>query len=96
MAAPEVPRFALSTQDDPKLDLARLPFATGTSCNSHGEEHTARFPSNTRTELLDEITIWTDSKDGKSVSWLSGTASLGKYDSADRRSVEGSSEQLLL
>ncbi|KAI4685100.1 hypothetical protein J4E81_008913 [Alternaria sp. BMP 2799] len=63
---------------DNKLDLARLPFATGASCDSHGDEHTARCLSNTRTELIDETTIWTDSEEGKSTSWLSGMVGMGK------------------
>ena len=60
-----------------KLDLARLPFATGASCNSYSEEHNARYLPNTRTELLDETTIWMNSKDGKSISWLGGMVGMG-------------------
>ncbi|KAI1527247.1 WD40 repeat [Pyrenophora tritici-repentis] len=63
---------------DQKLDLAKLPVAIGASFNSHNEEHNARCLPNTRTELLDEITTWANSKDGKSIFWLSGMAGTGK------------------
>jgi hypothetical protein len=63
---------------DQKLDLAKLPIATGASFNSHNEEHNTRCLPNTRTKLLDEITTWANSKDGKSIFWLSGMAGTGK------------------
>ncbi|RAQ98842.1 vegetative incompatibility protein HET-E-1 [Stemphylium lycopersici] len=62
---------------DQKLDLAKLPVATGASFNSHNEEHNARCIPNTRTELLDEITTWANNKDGKSIFWLNGMAGTG-------------------
>jgi hypothetical protein len=62
---------------DRRLDLAKLPVATGASFNSHNEEHNARCLPNTRTELLDEITIRANNKDGKSIFWLSGMAGTG-------------------
>ncbi|KAI1593030.1 WD40 repeat [Pyrenophora tritici-repentis] len=61
-----------------KLDLTRLPVAQGASFNSHNEEHNARCLTDTRTELLDEITTWANNKDGKSIFWLSGMAGTGK------------------
>jgi hypothetical protein len=61
-----------------KLDLTALPAAIGASFNSHNEEHNARCLPNTRTKLLDEITTWANSKDGKSIFWLSGMAGTGK------------------
>jgi hypothetical protein len=63
---------------DQKLDLAKLPIATGASFNSHNEEHNARCLPNTRTELLNEIITWANNKDGKSIFWLSGMAGTGK------------------
>jgi hypothetical protein len=63
---------------DQKLDLAKLPVATGASFDSHNEEHNARCLPNTRTELLDDIATWANSKDGKSIFWLSGMAGTGK------------------
>jgi hypothetical protein len=63
---------------DQKLDLAKVPVATGASFDSHNEEHNARCLPNTRTELLDEITRWANNKDGKSIFWLSGMAGTGK------------------
>jgi hypothetical protein len=55
-----------------------LPVATGASFDSHNEEHNARCLPNTRTELLDDIATWANSKDGKSIFWLSGMAGTGK------------------
>ncbi|KAI5363375.1 hypothetical protein J4E82_011668 [Alternaria postmessia] len=63
---------------DQKLDLRKLPVATGATFNSHNEEHDAQCLPNTRTELLDEITTWANNKDGKSILWLSGMAGTGK------------------
>jgi Mrp family chromosome partitioning ATPase len=63
---------------DQKLDLAKLPIATGASFDSHNEEHNGRCLPNTRTKLLDEITTWANSKDSKSIFWLSGMAGTGK------------------
>ncbi|KAF1957653.1 hypothetical protein CC80DRAFT_471085 [Byssothecium circinans] len=60
------------------LDLTALPVAIGASFSSHNEEHNARCLPNTRTKLLDEITTWANSKDGKSLFWLSGMAGTGK------------------
>jgi hypothetical protein len=69
---------ALTFNIDQKLDLAKLPVATGASFDSHNEEHNARCLPNTRTKLLDEITTWANSKDDKSIFWLSGMAGTGK------------------
>jgi Mrp family chromosome partitioning ATPase len=63
---------------DQKLDLTKLPVAIGASFNSHNDEHNARCLPDTRTELLDEITTWANSKDSKSIFWLSGMAGTGK------------------
>ncbi|KAI2483639.1 WD40 repeat protein [Pyrenophora tritici-repentis] len=63
---------------DQKLDLAKLPIATGASFNSYDEEHNPRCLLNTRTKLLDEITTWANNKDNKSIFWLSGMAGTGK------------------
>jgi pantothenate kinase-related protein Tda10 len=63
---------------DQKLDLTKLPVAKGASFNSHNEEHNAQCLLGTRTKLLDEITIWANNKDSKSIFWLSGMAGTGK------------------
>ncbi|PZD23658.1 WD40 repeat protein [Pyrenophora tritici-repentis] len=63
---------------DQKLDLAKLPVATGAAFNSHNEEHNARCLPNTRTELLEQITRWANDEGGKPIFWLSGMAGTGK------------------
>jgi adenylylsulfate kinase-like enzyme len=63
---------------DLKLDVAKLPVATGASFNSHNEEHNARCLPNTRTELLENITKWANDNGGKPIFWLSGMAGTGK------------------
>jgi hypothetical protein len=61
-----------------KLDLTALPAAKGASYDSHTEEHNARCLKNTRTKLLHDVTSWANSKEGKSIFWLSGMAGTGK------------------
>ncbi|KAF2814318.1 uncharacterized protein BDZ99DRAFT_567968, partial [Mytilinidion resinicola] len=63
---------------DQKLDLSKLPTANGASYNSYTTDENAQCLPNTRTELLDEITIWANNKDSKSIFWLSGMAGTGK------------------
>jgi hypothetical protein len=63
---------------DQKLDLAKLPVAIGALFNSHNEEHNTQCLPKTRTKLLDNIAMWANSKDGKSIFWLSGMAGTGK------------------
>ncbi|KAF1939402.1 hypothetical protein EJ02DRAFT_302446, partial [Clathrospora elynae] len=74
----QVDQTVLTFNIDQKLDLAKLPVATGASFDSHNEEHNARCLPNTRTELLDKIKTWANSKDGRSIFWLSGMAGTGK------------------
>ncbi|KAF2798827.1 hypothetical protein K505DRAFT_346348 [Melanomma pulvis-pyrius CBS 109.77] len=74
----QVDQTVLVLNIDQKLDLAKLPVATGASFNSYDEEHNARCLPDTRTELLDDITTWANNKDGKSIFWLSGMAGTGK------------------
>jgi hypothetical protein len=61
-----------------KLDLAKLPIATGASFYSHNEGHNARCLPNTRTALLHEITQWADHNSGKPIFWLSDMAGTRK------------------
>ncbi|KAI4950375.1 hypothetical protein J4E91_004257 [Alternaria rosae] len=63
---------------DQKLNLARLPVATGAFFNHHHEEHDARRLPISHPELLGEITKWANSKDDKSKLWLSGMVGTGK------------------
>jgi hypothetical protein len=55
-----------------------LPVATGASFDSHNDSHNARCLPITRTELLDDIATWANSKDGESIFWLRGMAGTGK------------------
>jgi len=55
-----------------------LPIAKGASFDSHTEEHNARCLSNTRVELLSQITEWAKDRNGKPIFWLNGMAGTGK------------------
>ncbi|EUC43266.1 hypothetical protein COCMIDRAFT_7303 [Bipolaris oryzae ATCC 44560] len=61
-----------------KLDLPKLPVATGACFNSHDEEHNARCLPNTRSQLLHEVIKWANGKNSKCIFWLSGMAGTGK------------------
>jgi hypothetical protein len=63
---------------DQRLDLAKLPIATGASFDSHTDEHKARCLPNTRTALLHDIMQWANDKGGKPIFWLCGMAGTGK------------------
>ncbi|KAF2821770.1 vegetative incompatibility protein HET-E-1 [Ophiobolus disseminans] len=78
MSALQIDQIVLTLNIDQKLDLAKIPVAIGASFDSHDEEHNARCLPNTRKQLLEEITTWANSKDGKSIFWLSGMAGTGK------------------
>jgi NACHT domain len=56
----------------------KLPIAKGASFDSHMEEHNARCLSNTRVELLSQITEWAEDRNGKPIFWLNGMAGTGK------------------
>ncbi|EMD67547.1 hypothetical protein COCSADRAFT_111408 [Bipolaris sorokiniana ND90Pr] len=74
----QVDQTVLVVDINQKLDLTKLPIATGASFNAHTEEHNARCLPNTRTVLLHTIAEWAKSKDSKPVFWLSGMAGTGK------------------
>src|ERR1700722_13095904 len=61
-----------------KIDVVKLPIAKGASFDSHMEEHNARCLSNTRIELLSQITEWAKDRNGKPIFWLNGMAGTGK------------------
>ena len=61
-----------------KIDMTRLPTATGASFDSHMEEHNTTCLPNTRTELLRQIQGWANNTNGKSIFWLNGAAGTGK------------------
>jgi hypothetical protein len=74
----QVDQTGLVVDISQKLDLTKLPVATGASFNSHTEEHNARCLPNTRTELLGTIATWAKNKDSKPIFWLCGMAGTGK------------------
>ncbi|OCK75522.1 hypothetical protein K432DRAFT_386141, partial [Lepidopterella palustris CBS 459.81] len=74
----QVDQAVLMVNISQKLDLTKLPIATGASYDSHSEEHNARCLTNTRTALLHDITNWANNKDSKPIFWLSGMAGTGK------------------
>jgi hypothetical protein len=55
-----------------------LPIAKGASFDSHVEEHNSRCLSNTRVELLGQISEWAKDKNGKPIFWVNGMAGTGK------------------
>ena len=61
-----------------KINVVKLPIAKGASFDSHMEEHNARCLSNTRVELLSQITEWAEDRNGKPIFWLNGMAGTGK------------------
>lgn len=63
---------------DNKLDLQKLPFASGAEFDSHLNQHEDECLSGTRTELLRQIKEWTTSPHGKCIFWLQGMAGTGK------------------
>ncbi|KAF2681098.1 hypothetical protein K458DRAFT_392325 [Lentithecium fluviatile CBS 122367] len=74
----QVDQTVLVSDISQKLDLTKLPIATGASFDAHTEEHSARCLPNTRTELLKTIRGWANNKDGKTIFWLCGMAGTGK------------------
>ncbi|KAF2181142.1 hypothetical protein K469DRAFT_740895 [Zopfia rhizophila CBS 207.26] len=61
-----------------KIDIVKLPIAEGAFFDSHMEEHNARCLSNTRVELLSQITEWAKDRNGKPIFWLNDMAGTGK------------------
>ncbi|KAF2676795.1 hypothetical protein K458DRAFT_179878, partial [Lentithecium fluviatile CBS 122367] len=74
----QVDQTVLVSDISQKLDLTKLPIATGASFDAHTEEHNARCLPNTRTELRKTIREWANDKDGKTIFWLCGMAGTGK------------------
>lgn len=63
---------------DQKIDLARLPIATGAEFDSYIDEHEDECLPETRTELRRQIAEWAESPQGKCIFWLNGMAGTGK------------------
>ena len=60
-----------------KIDLDKIPYATGAIFNSSHSVHTLCHPA-TRTDLLAQVQQWAQLLDGKSIFWLYGGAGTGK------------------
>ncbi|KAJ3493988.1 hypothetical protein NLG97_g4368 [Lecanicillium saksenae] len=68
----------LQSSYQPQL-FQRLPVAKGASFDSQAQEHSPTCLSNTRVELLRQITHWAyDVRSRKSIFWLNGMAGTGK------------------
>jgi hypothetical protein len=61
-----------------KIDLARLPSASGAAFDSYRDELDARCHPDTRIDLLRQITDWAGDRQGKCIFWLNGMAGTGK------------------
>jgi hypothetical protein len=61
-----------------KIDLAKLPSASGAAFDSYKDELDARCHPDTRIELLLQIKDWADDPQGKCIFWLNGMAGTGK------------------
>lgn len=61
-----------------KIDLVKLPVASGASFDSHLEEHNSKCLANTRVEVQHQIMNWIKRGDGKHIFWLNGMAGTGK------------------
>ncbi|KAJ9601892.1 hypothetical protein H2200_013607 [Cladophialophora chaetospira] len=61
-----------------KIDLGKLPMASGAAFNSHHNEHDPRCHPETRIDLLREIHDWANDVNGKCIFWLKGKAGTGK------------------
>ncbi|KAI9148703.1 Vegetative incompatibility protein [Paramyrothecium foliicola] len=61
-----------------KSVLDKLHVANGASFNSHDEDSGPTCLENTRVELLDQISAWTDDSSAKALFWLNGMAGTGK------------------
>ncbi|KAF8534356.1 WD40-repeat-containing domain protein, partial [Trichophaea hybrida] len=68
-------------------NLSKLPRADGAAFNSRSREHEARCLDNTRVDLLNQITTWSNKSDGACIFWLHGMAGTGK--STIARTVAG-------
>ncbi|KAH7188005.1 hypothetical protein DER44DRAFT_816379 [Fusarium oxysporum] len=65
---------------DQREVLARLEeqVAAGASFDSHDEQHNSKCLPNTRVELLQQISEWTNNPNAEAVFWLNGMAGTGK------------------
>jgi hypothetical protein len=61
-----------------KIDLARLPTASGAAFDFYKDELDARCHPDTRIDLLRQIKDWADDRQGRCIFWLNGMAGTGK------------------
>jgi type II secretory pathway predicted ATPase ExeA len=74
-----VDKVIISIQDLQRtFDLSKLFIAEGASFDSYMDQHENICLPGTRTELLQQITDWAQSPDGKCIYWLKGMAGTGK------------------
>ncbi|KAF2262389.1 hypothetical protein CC78DRAFT_320356 [Lojkania enalia] len=78
-----------------KINIVKMPIATGASFDSHEDEHKSRCLHNTRVELLDQIIRWTKDHNGKPIFWLNGMAGTGKSTIARTVAQLSANQQLL-
>lgn len=60
------------------MEYDKLPIARGAEFGSYMDRHEEECLSGTRTELLEDITQWAESPQGKIIFWLNGMAGTGK------------------
>ncbi|KAF5580410.1 hypothetical protein FPANT_9366 [Fusarium pseudoanthophilum] len=63
---------------DLKLVLDRLPYAKGARFDSQAQEHKPKCLTNTRVDLLRDLSNWVEDDTSKPILWLNGMAGTGK------------------
>ncbi|KAL4747572.1 hypothetical protein BDW72DRAFT_182591 [Aspergillus terricola var. indicus] len=61
-----------------RLDLDKLPAVSAAEFDAYIHQHENECFAGTRTKILDTISEWATSADGKCIFWLNGTAGTGK------------------
>lgn len=61
-----------------EIDLPKLPTAKGATFNSYMDQHEDECLPGTRTDLLFQVSEWSQDPKGKFIYWLSGMAGTGK------------------
>ncbi|OQU97031.1 NACHT domain-containing protein [Cladophialophora immunda] len=61
-----------------KVDLSKLPVATGAAFNSYQDELDARCHPDTRVDILRGIYTWADDINAETIFWINGMAGTGK------------------
>ncbi|KAI8634011.1 hypothetical protein F5Y19DRAFT_470176 [Xylariaceae sp. FL1651] len=63
---------------DDKIDLSKLPEVKSAAYDSHANQHDPACLNGTRTDLINQVLLWTKSTDSQSIFWLRGMAGTGK------------------